>query len=109
MGPILSEIGPSNPSAGHAANVTAKPGKSKRKKPNLAQRYINTGKKVVYSKDVEKLYPSIKSRRAGQLVKEEVQKTSMTFTNINYPMALRYISKSAASQEEVNSWGFGKW
>merc|ERR1712030_132382 len=62
-----------------------------------------------YSKDVEKLYPSIKKDRAGQLVREEVMRTKMTFANVDYSMALRFISKSATSQEEVNAWGFGKW
>ena len=34
----------------------------------------------------------------------------MSFTNyIDYPWALRYLAKSAKSQEEVDSWGFGEW
>ena len=71
--------------------------------------YINANtKKVVYSKDVEKLYPSILKERAGELVREEVMKTKMTFTNVDYHMAVRFISKSA-TQDEIDSWGLGKW
>ena len=72
--------------------------------------YINGNTpKTVFNKDIEKLYPSIKRDRAGQLVNQEVQNTTLQFDNINYEMATRFISKAAKSDEEVRSWGLGKF
>ena len=115
VGPIIQELLGHNSSTGYgkdiateAAPIEAQPKKSR--KMNFAQKYINEkGKKVVISKDVEKLYPSITTERAGELVYNEVQITSMSFNNINYKWALRYISKSAKSQKEVEDWGFAQW
>ena len=63
----------------------------------------------MYSMDVKKLYPSIKKKRAGQLVYEEALKTKIEFNNINYSMGLRYIAKTAKSDKEVEEWGFKAW
>ena len=53
--------------------------------------------------DVSALYPSIRSKRAGYIVRKAAEETSMSFDNVDYNMALRYLSKSAKSQEEVNA------
>ena len=37
-----------------------------------------------------------------------MEKTQVTFHNVDHAMALRYISK-ASTQEEINSWNLNKW
>ena len=59
--------------------------------------------------DIKKLYPSIKKDRSDQLVYNEVLKTKVDFKNVNYPMALRFIAKSAKLKEEVDECGFKEW
>ena len=74
------------------------------------KRYINEDTpKTLHNKDIEKLYPSIKSARAGELVYNEVQITDLEFDNVDFKMATRFISKAAKSDEEVRKWGLYKW
>ena len=72
--------------------------------------YINANSpKTIHNKDIEKLYPSIKRARAGELVNKEVQTTTLQFENIDYSMATRYISKAAKSDEQVKEWGLAEF
>ena len=66
---------------------------------------INTGERVAYSMDVEKLYLSITAKQAGETVKRAVD---VTLANINLKMALRYITKCAKDDKEVRAWGLSK-
>ena len=73
---------------------------------NMKVKYINsTTLKTALSMNVTSLYPSIKFERAGFIVRKAVEKTVITFENVNWKMATRYISKSAKSQDEVKAWG----
>ena len=59
--------------------------------------------------DVAALYPSIAAETAGLTVRKAVEATPLTFSSVNYELALRYISKCAKSQEEIEEWGLGEW
>ena len=41
--------------------------------------------------DVNALFPSIKSEKTGQIIREAIQKTSITFDGFNQEKALAYI------------------
>ena len=83
-----------------------KPGK---KAPSRPIAFNNGQKRVAYSMDVKALYPSITAAQAGEAVKTAMETTSLTFANVNYPMALRYIAKSAESDDQVKEWGFADY
>ena len=75
--------------------------------PDIA---INTGnKRVAYSMDAVALYPSIKAKMAGEAVKRAMENTTVTFANVSYAMALRYIAKDAKDDKEVEEWGMSEW
>ena len=71
--------------------------------------YINDGMpKIAISMDVKALYPSIKRKRAAAVVREAMENTTVKFENIDYRMALRYISKSS-KPAEILDWGLRSW
>ena len=42
-------------------------------------------------------------------MRKAVEATPLNFTSVNYGMALRYISKCAKNQAEVDEWALGEW
>ena len=67
--------------------------------------YINRGMPLeTVSLDVKALYPSITAERAAAVVVEQTEKTKVQFDNINYRMAVRYISKGATLLQ-IFLWG----
>ena len=71
--------------------------------------YINNHMpKLAISMDVKALYPSIKRERAATVTRLAMENTEVKFENIDYRMALRYISKSAKPAEILN-WGLRNW
>lgn len=96
----------------HNEEVTDTPGSVSSREGQVLygpQRYINADTpKTLHNKDIEKLYPSIRAARAGELVRQEVQKTELQFENIDYAMATRFISKAAKSDDQVRAWGLSK-
>ena len=65
----------------HNEEVTDTPGSVSSREGQVLygpQRYINADTpKTLHNKDIEKLYPSIRAARAGELVRQEVQKTEL--------------------------------
>ena len=59
--------------------------------------------------DVRALYPSITAAHAGEAVKAEMETTRLQIKNVDYGMALRFLSKAAKSDKEIRAWGFGRW
>ena len=42
-------------------------------------------------------------------MRKAVENTKILFENVNWKMALRYISKAAESDDQVKEWGFEEW
>lgn len=79
--------------------------------PNLqtSTRHINEDMPLItISEDVKALYPSIKKNRAAIVTREAMENTGVTFHNVNYRMALRFIAK-ASTQGQIRAWGLHKW
>ena len=53
--------------------------------------------------DVRALYPSITAAQAGEAVKAEMETTVLRIMNVDYAMALRFLSKASKSDEEVRA------
>ena len=63
---------------------------------------------VGFSMDVAALYPSITADMASNVIRDQTEKTTVTFENIDMNMALRYVSKDS-SPESIKSWGLAKF
>ena len=72
-------------------------------------KYINEMMpKIMLSEDVKALYPSIKRDRAGIVTRKAMEDTTVSFMNVDYKMALRYISKSS-KPEQIREWNLSKY